>query len=302
MQEIQEIQKLIKEQSDKGTLARFDVRDYEFRRVMKKKNRADIVQAYDSAPDIVARTAIGKTWAKRGKTGYDYDYDASLFSNLIYQAAMFPEGEIRKNHGYEYLISYAGIDYRGDTMCSWSTTVNRCLRHNRPPRLDDIDETLATCIVDFMQVVYTIGNFIPAPSVFQKRGSCPSRDFWDLALAAIYNYYQPLDKLVCEDTDCTFIRPKPYSVRWLLDGKKNAENCKPWLNCFKTWDNFVEQNFMQPFLKNSEKVNGHYGPPDELWEGHFAYSGLPQNEEEFQQFFTNATQRILARGEMIAKK
>lgn len=37
MQEIQEIQKLIKEQSDKGTLARFDVRDYEFRRVMKRK-------------------------------------------------------------------------------------------------------------------------------------------------------------------------------------------------------------------------------------------------------------------------
>lgn len=302
MQEIQEIQKLIKEQSDKGTLARFDVRDYEFRRVMKKENRADIVQAYDSAPDIVAQTAIGKTWAKRGKTGYDYDYDASLFSNLIYQAAMFPEGEIRKNHGYEYLISYAGIDYRGDTMCSWSTTVNRCLRHKRPPRLDDIDETLATCIVDFMQVVYTIGNFIPAPSAFQKRGSCPSRDYWDLALAAIYHYYQPSDKIVCEDTDCTFIRPKPYSVRWLLDGIKNAENCKPWLNCFESWDNFVEENFMQPFLKNSETVDGHYGPPDELWEGHFAYSGLPQNEDEFKQFFTNATKRILARGERIAKK
>lgn len=301
MQEIQEIQKLIKEQSDKGTLAQFDVRDYEFRRVMKKENRADIVQAYDSAPDIVAQTAIGKTWAKE-RTGYDYDYDASLFSNLIYQAAMFPEGEIRKSHGYEYQISYDGIDYRGDTMCSWSTTVNRCLRHTRPPRLDDIDETLATCIVDFMQVVYTIGNFIPAPSAFQKRGSCPSRDYWDLALAAIYHYYQSPDKIVCEDTDCTFIRPKPYSVRWLLDGIKNAENCKPWLNCFESWDNFVEENFMQPFLKNSEKVNGHYGPPDELWEGHFAYSGLPQNEDEFQQFFTNATQRILARGEMIAKK
>lgn len=301
MQEIQEIQKLIKEQSDKGTLARFDVRDYEFRRVMKKKKRADIVQAYDSAPDIVAQTAIGKIWAKEG-AGYDYDYYASLFSNLIYQAAMFPEGEIRKNHGYEYLISYAGIDYRGDTMCSWSTTVNRCLRHNRPPRLDDIDETLATCIVDFMQVVYTIGNFIPAPSVFQKRGSCPSRDYWDLALAAIYNYYQPLDKLVCEDTDCTFIRPKPYSVRWLLDGKKNAENCKPWLDRFKTWDNFVEQNFMQPFLKVDKTVNGHYGPPDELWKGHFDCGGIPQGEDEFQQFFTNATQRILARGEMIAKK
>lgn len=301
MQEIQEIQKLIKEQSDKGTLARFDVRDYEFRRVMKKKNRADIVQAYDSAPDIVARTAIGKTWAKERGTGYDYDYDASLFSNLIYQAAMFPEGEIRKNHGYEYLISYGGIDYRGDTMCSWSTTVNRCLRHNRPPRLDDIDETLATCIVDFMQVVYTIGNFIPAPSVFQKKGSCPSRDYWDLALAAIYNYYRSNDK-VGKDTVCTFIRPEPYSLEWLLRGEKNAENCKPWLDRFKTWDNFVEQNFMQPFLKVDKPVNGHYGPPDELWKGHFDCGGIPQGEDEFQQFFTNATQRILVRGELIAKK
>lgn len=302
MQEIQEIQKLIKEQSDKGTLARFDVRDYEFRRVMKKENRADIVQAYDSAPHIVAQTAIGKTWAKRGKTGYDYDYDASLFFNQIYQAAMFPEGEIWNSHGYEYQISYDGIDYRGDTMCSWSTTVNRCLRHKNPPRLDDIDETLATCIVDFMQVVYTIGNFIPAPSAFQKRGFSPSKDYWDLALAAIYNYYQIRDKSVREDTDCTFIRPELYSLEWLLRGEKNAENCKPWLDRFKTWDNFVEQNFMQPFLKVDKPVNGHYGPPDELWKGHFDCGGIPQGEDEFQQFFTNATQRILARGEMIAKK
>lgn len=49
-------------------------------------------------------------------------------------------------------------------------------------------------------------------------------------------------------------------------------------------------------------MNGHYGPPDELWKGHFDCGGLPQREEEFQQFFTNATKRILARGEMIAKK
>lgn len=162
MQEIQEIQKLIKEQSDKGTLARFDVRDYEFRRVMKKENRADIVQAYDSAPDIVAQTAIGKTWAKE-RTGYDYDYDASLFSNLIYQAAMFPEGEIRKSHGYEYQISYDGIDYRGDTMCSWSRTVNKCLNRFGNGTLDNIGETLSACITGFMQVVYTIGNFVPVP-------------------------------------------------------------------------------------------------------------------------------------------
>lgn len=162
-------------------------------------------------------------------------------------------------------------------------------------------------VLSFLKLSYTLGNFIPVPSTFQMRGSGPSMDYWDLALAAIYNYYRSNDK-VGKDTVCTFIRPELYSLEWLLQSKENtknaenAEKCKPWLDRFESWDNFVEQNFMQPFLKVDKPVNGHYGPPDELWEGHFAYSGLPQNEDEFQQFFTNATQRILARGEMIAKK
>lgn len=157
-------------------------------------------------------------------------------------------------------------------------------------------------VLSFFKSSYTLGNFIPAPAVFQKRGFSPSKDYWDLALASIYNYYQLRDKSVREDTVCTFIRPEPYSLEWLLRAEKNAENCKPWLDRFKTWDNFVEQNFMQPFLKVDKPVNGHYGPPDELWKGHFDCGGIPQGEDEFQQFFTNATQRILARGEMIAKK
>lgn len=153
-------------------------------------------------------------------------------------------------------------------------------------------------VLSFFKSSYTLGNFIPAPAVFQKRGFSPSKDYWDLALAAIYNYYLSNDT-VGKDTVCTFIRPEPYSLEWLLRGEKNAEKCKPWLNCFETWDNFVEQNFMQPFTVTE---NGSYGPPVPLWDDHFLKGGLPQNEDEFQQFFTNATQRILARGEMIAKK
>ena len=65
------------------------------------------------------------------------------------------------------------------------------------------------------------------------------------------------------------------------------------------WDSFVEKNFMQPFTVTE---NGSYGPPVPLWDDHFLKGGLPQNEDEFQQFFTNATERILARGELIAKK
>lgn len=156
-------------------------------------------------------------------------------------------------------------------------------------------------VLSFFKSSYTLGNFIPAPAVFQKRGFSPSKDYWDLALAAIYNYYRSNDT-VGKDTVCTFIRPEPYSLEWLLRGEKNAENCKPWLDRFKTWDNFVEQNFMQPFLKVDKPVNGHYGPPDELWKGHFDCGGIPQGEDEFQQFFTNATERILARSELIAKK
>ena len=65
------------------------------------------------------------------------------------------------------------------------------------------------------------------------------------------------------------------------------------------WDSFVEKNFMQPFTVTE---NGSYGPPVPLWDDHFLKGGLPQNEDEFRQFFTNATERILARGELIAKK
>lgn len=153
-------------------------------------------------------------------------------------------------------------------------------------------------VLSFFKSSYTLGNFIPAPAVFQKRGFSPSKDYWDLALAAIYNYYRSNDK-VGKDTVCTFIRPEPYSLEWLLRGEKNAEKCKPWLDRFKTWDNFVEQNFMQPFTVTE---NGSYGPPVPLWDDHFLKGGLPQNEDQFQQFFTNATERILARGELIAKK
>lgn len=293
MQEIQEIQKLIKEQSDKGTLARFDVRDYEFRRVMKKENRADIVQAYDSAPDIVAQTAIGKTWAKE-RTGYDYDYDASLFSNLIYQAAMFPEGEIRKSHGYEYQISYDGIDYRGDTMCSWSRTVNKCLNRFGNGTLDNVGETLSACITGFMQVVYTIGNFVPVPFLpnqhsFNFWRNTLVNDYWDLSLYAIYRFYTGHQE---------------YYLNWPKWGRMfQCEENEHWLEQSAMgqagWDSFVEKNFMQPFTVTE---NGSYGPPVPLWDDHFLKGGLPQNEDEFRQFFTNATERILARGELIAKK
>ena len=153
-------------------------------------------------------------------------------------------------------------------------------------------------VLSFFKSSYTLGNFIPAPAVIQQRGFSPSKDYWDLALAAIYNYYRSNDK-VGKDTVCTFIRPEPYSLEWLLRGEKNAEKCKPWLDRFKTWDNFVEQNFMQPFTVTE---NGSYGPPVPLWDDHFLKGGLPQNEDQFQQFFTNATERILARGELIAKK
>ena len=292
MQEIQEIQKLIKEQSDKGTLAQFDVRDYEFRRVMKDKNRADIVKDYDSAPDIVAKTAVGKTWAPEDK--YDYDYDASLFSNQIYRATMFPNGNIKHNRGYEYKILSNGVVYKGDTMCSWSRTVNKCLNRFGDGTLDNIGETLSACLTGFMQVVYTIGNFVPVPFLpkqysFNFWRNTLVNDYWDLSLYAIYRFYTGHQE---------------YYLDWPKWGKMfQYEENEHWLEQYGMgqvgWDNFVEQNFMQPFTVTE---NGSYGPPVPLWDDHFFKGGLPQNEEEFKQFFTNATERILARGEMIAKK
>lgn len=315
-------------------MMRFDVRDYEFRRVVSetteeqiKKFGTDLVKDIlrYTAPktNIVAKTAIGKKWAQKGKL--DFDYDASLFANCVYWLAMFqgkepgpivdkPEHKYKKN---EYEFTCDGICRRGDTMNSWETTLNEFCRqrgesyivgwHNRYIPEDysswveflsvpeNYKQPMPEYITEFMNIVYTIGNFIPVPFKSREegefnspRGTSTSRDYWDLALFCIYNYY-------------TTGEPNDLKKRILKNSDNNVALCTKWLDGFGKgpdgWNHFVEQNFLQDFV-NQE--NGGYGCPKELWKGHFSGKVLPGENEEFSESFTNASAWILARGVRIA--
>ena len=200
--------------------------------------------------------------------------------------------------------------FSGDTMNSGFTTVSQWLgaRGIRPAGgpfsnlkvlalyLDGrFRSAVKSCpqleIERFLSACYTMGNFIPVPSPFQDRGLEPSRDYWDLALACIYNDYQrehPEKRIKMSDG-------REYSLEWLLKKRRGAEKCRTWLETFPSWDSFVEENFLQAFVQES-------GEPLPLWENHFTRPVLPESQEDFRQFFTNASQRIEARGRDMADK
>ena len=143
-----------------------------------------------------------------------------------------------------------------------------------------------------MEVVYTIGNFIPIPVPkdirsygFGERRNSLAKDYWDLTLYAVYHHYT-------SQSNCKLDWNK-----W--DELFRDESNKDWLDQFETWEGFVEQNFMQPFL---EKEDDPSSPPKELWEGHFAAGNVLPEGEQFEKFFRNAAERIQKRGARIAEK
>lgn len=144
---------------------------------------------------------------------------------------------------------------------------------------------------EFLKMAYTLGNFIPVPPCFNDRGTSKIKDYWDLTLLAIYNWFMEQTK-----------KPIVYKIT-LIDVVKSDKIKKvyEWLECFKDWDDFVEKNYLQAFVYDY-KCNGKkkYGVPKVLWEGHFSGDVLPTKEDDFSQFFTNASAWIAARGERIA--
>lgn len=293
-----ESRRALSEQLEHRTLAMFHVGEYVFKKVQNNVVKGRNKEKYDSfirdaerynhSDNIVVKTAIGKKWAPRS-SGYDYDYDASFFANLIYQNTIFPDGKIEAKSKdpceFEYVIRCNGACYRGDTMNSWQTTVNNFIQEKtgikRSVSLDHLINhpmEFPPYITHFLSTVYTIGNFIPVPVIsdFNRRRYSLSDDYWDLTLLAIYCYYMGFGN----------------SKEW----GKLLEESEVWLGQKgeKNWDHFVEKNFLQDFV--NQKAGGGYGLPKELWDGHFFGSHLPGNEKDFEQFFTNASAWILARG------
>lgn len=140
----------------------------------------------------------------------------------------------------------------------------------------------------FLSVYHTLGNFIPVPAGCNGPRGCSGsvKDYWDLTLKIIYEYY------VCEKD----------KIKDIV-GKENElyDVYKKWLDSFQdndtargNWQCFVEKNYLQDFVNQND--DGSYGMPKELWKGHFKESVLPNGIEQIEQFYVNASCFITARG------
>lgn len=164
----------------------------------------------------------------------------------------------------------------------------------------------------FFRSVHTLGNFVPVPFCSNAEGAFNgprglglSKDYWDLALVCIYNYYaQKAGHLAI-----TWHGKNIYTLEWMLrardrDPEKrdyktsaNVDLCKDWLDGFDTWSNFVKKNFFQDYVWETETS---WGKPKELWTGHFEGSTEPKLEPEFQEMFSRGGEWSKNRGKKIA--
>lgn len=134
----------------------------------------------------------------------------------------------------------------------------------------------------FISIYHTLGNFIPVPvGCNRPRGTGVLKDYWDLTLKIIYDYY------VCGEDKIRDIVGKAKESKELYERYKN------WLDSFEKWECFVEKNYLQDFVNC--RVGGGYCMPKELWEGHFFGNPLPTTREQIEQFCANASSWITAR-------
>ena len=135
---------------------------------------------------------------------------------------------------------------------------------------------------EFLKMAYTIGNCIPVPKGCNApRGTGFTKDYWDLALLAVYRWYEKKNTARLED----MLQNQEGEVALYVN----------WLAAFGSWDRFVIANYMQDFVHKAEpKDEGIFGRPKELWVGHFMGDVLPKGNQ-IEEFFKNAAEWISAR-------
>lgn len=267
---------------------------------------------------------------KKDTNGYkliDFDYDVSLY-NLVIWGLLFDDITEEKylnpqryaKINYEYVSLDSDYSIRGDTMNSVNTTLDnyfKMLKRDIPKgrkrypfflanveKISLSNQLLPESLIKFLEVSHTIGNFILVPFRGAKYGEFnrprglwgSTQDYWDLTLLCIYKWY--------ETTDEKWIRK-------IIGSKdKDVKLCIEWLNTFGEeqdvkqckWKCFVKKNYMQSFVNCCTEE----WQPKELWDGHFRAfvetgNALPQKEEHYEKFFTNAHDWIRTRGKQIAE-
>lgn len=182
-------------------------------------------------------------------------------------------------------------------------------------KLNETDFSITNKIIEnkdlenFVSNYHTIGNFMPIPFGCNcPRGTGVVKDYWDLTLLHIYNYYIKGDR---KELKPILLNEKELFIETNFEIVKNYQE---WLDSFgkkqNGWNNFVQKNYLgdasddKKNFVSKEKEGANYGKPRELWSGHFSNetSVLPESEEQCNEYFKNANEWILQRGKLMFKE
>lgn len=181
----------------------------------------------------------------------------------------------------EYVKLKSGIQCTSSKTEDWETYWLK--------NIDTID--ISEYAADFIYWGYSFANFLPVPEYFNTgRSNCGKWDSWDLTLAQIYQWYLDNPQMNSQ-TDNS-------ALEKLFQHAKGSENpvpyCTKWLKIFHSWENFVEQNYMQAFVL----PDGH---PKKFFQNHTLEYRLPKTLEEYEEFFKNVVSCIKKREDSINK-
>lgn len=134
----------------------------------------------------------------------------------------------------------------------------------------------------FLECWHMLGNYCPVPRHFNSaRSAYAVYDYWDLTLLKIQEYYKNRDR---EDEVWKILGEE------LLHGSGNALACKLWLDYFGSWENFIEKNYMQDFVKKENSEDDY--KVRLFFDGHSWNEPTPKGSEEFINLFKNASEMI----------
>ena len=118
-------------------------------------------------------------------------------------------------------------------------------------RFDDKDGNLNKFLsnnknlIKFMNVYHTLGNFIPFPKGCNgPRGRGATKDYWDLALKYIHEYYSADDD-----------KEKSAAIKEIIKNDELQGNMEKWLDDksgFGDWDTFIEKIIFHLLLMNQK--------------------------------------------------
>lgn len=208
----------------------------------------------------------------------------------------------QKGSSIKYEVINGNRYFRGDTMTSAWTILKGYVKLRTSTYtigendtwelfiLRNVDRIpLSDAMGDFLQLVHSIGNFMPVPQGFNTgRSNFGKWDSWDLTLNQLYQWYK--------DNTPSGSTINNHSLEKLFKNDSNKQNsilsCQIWLESFNTWGQFVKENYLDSFVYKN-------GTPKTFFENHSLTNPTPKTIIEYETFLQTVNACIISRGNSI---